>query len=1040
MNQHLEPTYLRYIYDGLIKGSIHPENAAELPDGLIGMYEEAFDERTSVVERQKLLQRFAIWALLKKEVSAAFVAEILGETEDDIQDFISNYSAWFNSPESGKYQLYHERLKVYLLQKLSEGEVHMLHEKLIGRLEQAIEEQKADEFEWYGLEFLGVHLCVQARGNTALYSVKLLQLAENESFKTRQYLMSASFEWTYSTLDQIKSYFFSINDLDVSLRIEILFAEIFHKEKNSFSELLSFIEQENLNLFIKRFSALKGESKIEIENFFYLSIFMLDRICAFTFSSEKIKNQFLVATAKVLDDNIPNDIDQFDWERIISPNHVVKIIENLIEINLENILISRTRLNIDNWRVDEEKKKQAGLEKNRVKADILSETKDVNEKLPPLEIKNIKGKRKSVEAQIEYLKALWENNEIERSWELLEEIKIQLKTFPSFNFYFPYRISSLGITRIRTRNSCWYFGQVLDVIGFGTLPLEKFLNQLSFFRVLNPIKYKEYSSWYFHYYYLAQSELRSQNADQIFNGQDIVHVLEFVSDILNPEIAFKPEEPRFYDSLISTLIFYGEFNTALNFIEKLSIEFDFDDSTIINNAESWRVSIYSKWTFAFLEKGQFDHAINLLGKLSLPYFKDIIRKTLSSYYLTLGDIKNAVFWALEVSEDKSEFIKYLSSQISEMQFEVFIKCLLRFYPKNNFATSVIDLINIVDAGIIKLIRDESANFWSNVWFLLLLHQKGRIDDGTFKYTLKSLIDNIPANDIKVNFCVQLYGLLCVHKKEKGFDFLLKEIKNQKNIENINSDAPWGSKHHDLFKNIEHKILTAVDRYSPLNFWLKLKILSTIHTLNFYRPINSKSVINYFVKSIFKSFFRFFYYLIVSIRVLFFPQIFSKFKMNKSMKTVQKYLDQGDLELSIKEFLELEKFQIHPYSNGLEFFELLFSKIQSQEKMSDFAVICGYTNAWEHQKQKNFVLNFLGLDLKFQRNKAYFGNLNQLLNPSSISIEAVIKSSHFFEGNRNFRFATLYKYAVQVILTSGQSQQFEKMMNLDVYKKIYKAQQ
>jgi hypothetical protein len=34
-NKQLEPTYLRYIYDGLLKGSIHPENAAELPDGLI---------------------------------------------------------------------------------------------------------------------------------------------------------------------------------------------------------------------------------------------------------------------------------------------------------------------------------------------------------------------------------------------------------------------------------------------------------------------------------------------------------------------------------------------------------------------------------------------------------------------------------------------------------------------------------------------------------------------------------------------------------------------------------------------------------------------------------------------------------------------------------------------------------------------------------------------------------------------------------------------------------------------------------------------
>jgi hypothetical protein len=90
---HLEPTYLRYIYDGLVKGNIHPENAAELPEGLIGLYEEAFDERTSVVERQKLLQRFAIWALLKKEVSAAFIAEVLGHSEDEIQDLISKYSS-----------------------------------------------------------------------------------------------------------------------------------------------------------------------------------------------------------------------------------------------------------------------------------------------------------------------------------------------------------------------------------------------------------------------------------------------------------------------------------------------------------------------------------------------------------------------------------------------------------------------------------------------------------------------------------------------------------------------------------------------------------------------------------------------------------------------------------------------------------------------------------------------------------------------------------------------------------------------------------
>ena len=45
---HLDPTYLRYIYDGLIKGSIHPENESELPEGLIGLYEESFEENTPI--------------------------------------------------------------------------------------------------------------------------------------------------------------------------------------------------------------------------------------------------------------------------------------------------------------------------------------------------------------------------------------------------------------------------------------------------------------------------------------------------------------------------------------------------------------------------------------------------------------------------------------------------------------------------------------------------------------------------------------------------------------------------------------------------------------------------------------------------------------------------------------------------------------------------------------------------------------------------------------------------------------------------------
>ena len=58
-----------------------------MPDGLIGLYEEAFEEHLPVLQRQQLLQRFALFALLKKEVSAIFVAEVLEESEQEISDF-----------------------------------------------------------------------------------------------------------------------------------------------------------------------------------------------------------------------------------------------------------------------------------------------------------------------------------------------------------------------------------------------------------------------------------------------------------------------------------------------------------------------------------------------------------------------------------------------------------------------------------------------------------------------------------------------------------------------------------------------------------------------------------------------------------------------------------------------------------------------------------------------------------------------------------------------------------------------------------------
>ena len=53
--QQLEPTYLRYVYDGLSKGSISSNNPTSLPIGLIGLFEDEFPSSMHLVERMTIL-------------------------------------------------------------------------------------------------------------------------------------------------------------------------------------------------------------------------------------------------------------------------------------------------------------------------------------------------------------------------------------------------------------------------------------------------------------------------------------------------------------------------------------------------------------------------------------------------------------------------------------------------------------------------------------------------------------------------------------------------------------------------------------------------------------------------------------------------------------------------------------------------------------------------------------------------------------------------------------------------------------------------
>jgi hypothetical protein len=244
---HLDPTYLRYIFDSLEKGTIHAENASELPDGLIGLYEETFDDHLPVLERQYIFRLFTLFALLKKEVSISFVAEVLEDRDDNITDFISTYSSWFNSPESGKYQIYHERLKVYVLQKLSEREIDKTHEKLILRLEKAIEEKKADEFEKYALEFISAHFLLNAYSEQNNSNSKIELLAHNTAFLQRQIYISDQYIWSQACIQNAIEFMTFVNQKDkISytkniVKLGLASTEIYVQEQNDGERIIRLL-------------------------------------------------------------------------------------------------------------------------------------------------------------------------------------------------------------------------------------------------------------------------------------------------------------------------------------------------------------------------------------------------------------------------------------------------------------------------------------------------------------------------------------------------------------------------------------------------------------------------------------------------------------------------------------------------------------------------------------------------------------------------------------------------------------------------------
>ena len=223
----LDPSYLRSIRDGIITGNIEANNNEALPDGLVGLYDqELFPPIMKWKERKETLQLFLVFALAQKEISADFAAQVLGDMwynlSDEntskeekrlqhVDDLIQLHSKRFGSPGGGKYRLYHERFRVYVLQKVSQQDITQFNDKFISLCETALEtisEKDIPEKESYALEFISTHFFISAmQGETECLNKEkaaaLKQYAYDHRFWERQVKASKGFEWSKHMLNHM---------------------------------------------------------------------------------------------------------------------------------------------------------------------------------------------------------------------------------------------------------------------------------------------------------------------------------------------------------------------------------------------------------------------------------------------------------------------------------------------------------------------------------------------------------------------------------------------------------------------------------------------------------------------------------------------------------------------------------------------------------------------------------------------------------------------------------------------------------------------
>ena len=370
----LDPSYIRSIRDGIINGNIEANNQEGLPDGLVGLYDkELFPPTMKWKERKETLDFFLVFALAQKEISADFAAEILGDewynqadeqtSKEEkrlkkVNDLVQLHSKRLSSAEGGKYRLYHERFRVFVLQKVSEEDIDQFNAKFISLCETALEtisEKNIPEKESYALEFISTHYFISAMQGVKEclnkeQAAALKKYAYDQQFWERQVKASKGFEWSKKMLGEMMSWASKFDDEEV-IECALNKVDLYHQEQNDAPRIVQLVADGDIETVLARIEKFGGEDKDGMQRQFILYMLCLMELTLLDSKEKDHAKSSIEKILKHLDENIPaNQPDLIDWNDFFPSYLMFLMVSEWAEFGIDYLVVYMRIDELDsNW-------------------------------------------------------------------------------------------------------------------------------------------------------------------------------------------------------------------------------------------------------------------------------------------------------------------------------------------------------------------------------------------------------------------------------------------------------------------------------------------------------------------------------------------------------------------------------------------------------------------------------------------------------------------------------------------------------------------